>query len=314
MLISDSLTFGRLLAPPGDDGGDGGGGGQSASPEGGGQSAPAEGGDGGGQPAPSEGLASQIKDEGLREWVEGKGWQDAEGLARSAYNLEKLKGAPAEELVRIPSDATPEQAREVLQRLGLPDSPDKYELPDPPEGLSVDPDFQDFIKQAFHETGLPARMASELTERYNNYLAEKTQEQQEQLNARFTEEHEALKKEWGNGYDRQLRIAQHAAKELGIEADQIDQLEQTMGFAGTMRLFSKIGRALGEDRFVDGSGDGDRGFSGQMTPAEAKAAYAKFISDSGNLKALTDKSHPGHKAALEEKQRLFSIMYPDQAS
>lgn len=314
MLISRNRY--RLLDAAGEEGGAGGGAptGEEGGQEGGGA---AEGGQEGGQQQqqqqqPSEGLAANVQDESLREWIEGKGWTDVEGLARSAYNLEKLKGAPAEELVRLPQDATEDQAREVLQRLGLPESADKYELPDPPEGLEVNEDFQGFAKDMFHKAGLTSRQAAAVTEEYNNYLAEQHQAQQEKLQAQFTEEHETLKREWGNGYDRQLRVAQQAAEQLGIEADQIDQLEQTMGFAGTMKLFSKIGRAFGEDGFVDPE-TGDRGFNNQMTPAEAKAAYGKFLSDDGNRAALMNKNHPGHTEAMKEKNRLFAIMHPDEA-
>src|SRR5690242_7046832 len=63
-----------------------------------------------------------VADAGVKEWIGTKGFQNWESVAKSAHSLEKMIGAPADEVVRIPRSATPEQIRAVLSKIGLPDT------------------------------------------------------------------------------------------------------------------------------------------------------------------------------------------------
>lgn len=265
------------------------------------------------QPQQTPGLVDQVQDPELKEWAEAKGWKDLDGVLKSTRNLEKMVGAPPDEVIRLPNDPGQEQVEQVMRRLGMPEKPDEYNIPDP-ENLPVDDQFKGWAREAFHKAGLTKTQAETLAAEWNGYAENTVQQSQEDYNAQIASQEQELKQEWGNGYDRQVRLAQHAAKDLGLTEDQLESMEQSMGYAGVMRLFAGLGKQLGEDRFVDSDGDGSpRGFSNQMTPAEAKDAYARMISDPEQTKALTDKSHPNHKQAMEKKQRLFSIIYPDQA-
>ena len=268
---------------------------------------------GGGVPpaaAPAPAFHESLQDEGLRAWAQTKGLKDAESAVKSAYNAEKLLGAPADQIIRLPSEMTPEAMKGVLAKLGAPDSADKYEIP-AAEGLPVDEAFQGWAKGTFHKLGLPAATAKALVEEWNGYVKSALDSQTADAQAKFTADESALKTEWGNGFDRKMLVAKNAAQKLGFSEEILNGLEAQLGYAGVMKFMAELGGKLGEDTFVGDTGTGNRGF-GQMTPAEAKVEWEKMLMDSEVTKALTSQNHPGHRAAVEKKTRLFSIMHPEQ--
>jgi len=251
-----------------------------------------------------------FQDVSLKEWVQTKGWQNPEAVAQSAFNLEKMVGAPAEELVRVPKDGGPEATRQVLAKLGMPESADKYEIA-APEGMPTDEGFQKWAQETFHKAGLTTDQAKAVNDAWNEYAQQHYQATEEQLVADATHGDQQLQQEWGSGYERQMNVASKAARELGFDEDMINAMQQAKGYAETMKFMSALGEKLGEDSFV--SGEVSRtGFHSSMTPSEAKTAYNRLIQDEGFSKALMDKQHPGHKDAVERKQKLYALMYPEE--
>lgn len=260
-------------------------------------------------PVPTSFL-DEIQDSAQREWAQNKGWKSAAAVVQSAYNLEKMVGAPADQVVRLPADlSSGEAVRPILAKLGLPEAPDGYELPTPTD-MTPDEGFMNWSKEAFHKAGLTKGQATDLVGQWNEYVQGQVQAQQEEQQSRVTAEEQALRKELGQGYDVKMRMAQNAARSLGIQETDIDALEQSIGYARTMRLFMGLGEKLGESQFIGSDGE-TRGFNSQMTPAAAREAYNRMVADPVKGKALLDRMHPQHKDALAEKTRLFSIMYPE---
>ena len=251
-----------------------------------------------------------IKDEALRGWVQAKGWSDAEGMARSAHNLEKLAGWPEDQVLRLPKEGDAEGLRQVLSRLGMPSEPKDYKI-DVPEGLPVDDGFLAGAREAFHKAGLTSQQAEQVAGWWNETMTNQVQLSTDEYNAQLGEQEAALKKEWGKGYTQQLAMAQRAAQGLGVDPEVVDKMESAIGYSETMKLFAGIGKFLGEDRFVSGDGGGGGGFNASMTPAEAQAALARFTTDDGKMSAFLDRDHPQHKVVREERSRLYKLAYPD---
>lgn len=257
-----------------------------------------------------QGLADMVQDAQLKEWVEAKGFQDVDTALKSHHNLEKFVGVPADELLRLPKDAGPEQQREVFQRLGMPDEPGGYEIPIP-DDLPHDEGFVNWSKEAFHKAGLTKSQAETLASQWNELVGGMATEQDQNYEAKVEAEDQNLRREWGNGYDRQINVAKTAARELGFDEAMLNALEQQKGFDGTMKFLANLGQKLGEDNFVSGE-EREKGFHSRMTPAEAKQAWASMTSDPDKMKALNDKNHPAHKEMLARKSQLFQVMHPDQ--
>lgn len=248
-----------------------------------------------------------FQDAGLKEWAGKKGWTNVESLAKSAHSLEQFVGAPHDEVVRIGKNATPEQVRQVLGRLGLPDTADKYEIAEPPKGTPQNENMVKWSKETFHKLGLLPSQAKELSTAYTKLAADIATQQATDYEIGYQADVKALQSEWRGGYDSQMAKAQNAARSLDFDGTAIDAMESAIGYAATMRFFAKLGDKLGESQFVE-SGDGkSTGFGTTMTPAEAKAEWLKFSTDPGVKAALMSKSHPGHNEAMRKKSQLMAL-------
>jgi len=248
-----------------------------------------------------------FSDTEIKSWVEAKGWKSAEALAKSALNLERMIGAPPEQIVRIPQSEDPAALRPVFERLGMPAKPEDYEIP---QGEGSIPEYEQEARQTYHKLGLTKSQAKALTE-FNQEFAKKYEASQNETRAlESTTADTELKREWGNAYPRQMNAAQRAAQQLGFTEDMVAGLENAVGYKDTMKFLAQLGGKLGEDNLV--SGDGRPGFGGTMTPAQAQQAWAAFSSDPGNREALFNRMHPGHAEALKRKTELFQVMHPNE--
>jgi len=263
----------------------------------------------GAPPAEPASLVDSIQDAELKTWAEGKGWTNPEAVVKSAFNLEKMVGAPSDEIVRLPANADDDTVRGVLTKLGLPEKAEGYQF-NIPDGTRVDEGYINWAKETFHEVGLPQSLADKLVTKNNEYVAQVLEQQAADYETNFAIEENNLKAKWGSGYERQLSLASNAAQTLGFDKDVIDAVEKSVGYQKTMELFNGLGTKLGEDNFV-GEQIEKQGFHGQMTPVEAKTAYANMLTDPNVKAALVDKNNPAHKEALNKKAALFKLAYPE---
>lgn len=233
-----------------------------------------------------------------------KQWAGPKDVVHAYANLEKMAGLPAEQLLRLPGDDKPESWAPIYDRLGRPKEAKEYGLPVPEGG---DPKFAEAASAWFHEQGLSKKQALGLTEKWNAHVADVVKHQTEASQAKAVAEHGVLKTEWGAAFDQNVGAAKNAAKALGFDAKTIDALEQTMGFAGVMKLMHNLGTKLGEAKFV--AGEKPAGFSGAMTPAQAQARITALKADSDFARRLT----MGDAVAKAEWQRVHEMAAPPQS-
>lgn len=242
-------------------------------------------------------------------YAENKGWKSPADVYKSYRGVETLVGRDPSTLVPLPRLDDPEGFRSVMQKLGLPESPDKYEF-DKPADMALDEGYMGWARQTFHKIGLPAAQAKQLTAEHNAYIKGVMEQQAKDYDLSVASDKQALLKEWGGGHERMMNAAQTAAKSLGFTPEMIDSMEKTVGYASTMKFFAQLGSKLGEDKLVNQEG-GPQRFGDALTPDEAKIQWEQSKLDPNFVKALNDNQHPGHKAAKEKQTRLFGIMYPN---
>lgn len=250
-----------------------------------------------------------IKDEEAVTYIKNKGWEGPEDMLRSYRGAEKLIGRDPSTLIPLPRSDDPEAFRATMQKLGLPESPDKYQF-DKPKDLPLGDDYWNWMSEAFHKAGIPASSAKTLVDAHNEKLRADAQAAADDYKLAVESDKKALLSEWRGGFDRMMNRAKTAAASLGFDEKTIDAIEKEVGYAATMKMFADIGAKLGEDNFVSGD-DRGRQFSDTMTPDEAKQQWDTMKLDPNFTKALTDPSHPGHKAAKEKQSKLFGLMYPE---
>lgn len=236
---------------------------------------------------------------------------DLSGVVKSYQGAEKLIGRDPNTLLAMPRLDDAEGMRAVFGKLGMPESPEKYEFDKPPEGVEPDADYQTWSRNTFHKLGLTASQAKTLAKEHDVYVKGLIDKHTADYKLGVEADKQALAAEWRGGFERMMNSAQTAAKALGFTPQVVDAIERSVGYAQTMKLFAEIGGKLGEDKFV-GAGLKKSGFSDTMTPEEAKQAWETMKLDVNEMAALRDGMHPGHKNAAEKQRKLFSIMHPEK--
>lgn len=262
-------------------------------------------------PAPADNAAGQqpaqadqpwystIQDESLRGFAELKGWKDPGAAIDSYRSLEKLRGVPENELMRLPKEGDDDAWSQVYSRLGRPETPDAYELPVP------DGDDGAFSKAAadwMHKAGLNKSQAQQLAQFNNEYMAEQVKAYNDQVAAQQDRELSELKSEWGMAFDQNTEVARRAAQQFGIDEESMTRLEDALGTKGMMQFLHNIGSKVGEHPFKGGGEDG----SFKLSPAAAQERIKQLQGDAD----FRDRYFKGDVKAKEEMERLHKFAFP----
>jgi hypothetical protein len=260
---------------------------------------PGEVGQGSGQQ--SQGAWYDAFPEEVRGLVQTKGWQSPVDAIQSYTNLEKFLGADkaGRGLVLPKDDASADEWSQVYDRLGRPKSPDEYKLPVPDGG---NPEFAKAAAGKFHELGLTAKQAQQLTEWFNETSNGAMSSQQNEIAQNAERQMMELQQEWGKEFDANIEAGRRAARQFGVGEDMLTKMENALGTKDMLKFFANVGKGMGEDAFVDGQSSGKFG----MSPEAARVRITQLKGD----KEWTAKYLAGNADAKSELERLMRAGYP----
>lgn len=250
---------------------------------------------------------SSFKDANLKTWAEAKAFPDAESVASSAWNLEKLIGHDkAGRTIVMPGDsATPEEITAYRAKLGVPESADGYQLPIP-EGQ--DPAFSKTAAEWFHDAGVTPKSAEQIATKWNEFQAN----QMQAMEAKRAEQSNSEFKEWesaqGSALAQNLELGKRAVRQFGLDAkgeDGLtvsDKIENAIGTKAYMEFIAKMGTGLGEHKMLQGGET-----SGMMTPVQAQDKIGALSRDREWTKAYLN----GDSSKIAEMQKLHAQAYPE---
>lgn len=225
--------------------------------------------------------------------------KDDEGLnniVKSYLSLESKMGTA----INIPGEtATDEEKAAFLRKLGVPESPDKYEIKYPDHDIIKVNEAADKEWRAMaHKVGLTPRQMQELSEWEFQRIASALDDGNKAYEAAV----ESLKTEWGTSYDEMLNRANKVIREFASDADKA-ALEPFANDVRLVRLFAAIGSKMGEHTFRQGD---------TRTNQDTRDGLKKKILDL--QKVYTDDSKPmvERKLANAEAQRLFEDLYGNE--
>lgn len=250
----------------------------------------------------TSGLADETK-----LYVQQKGFKDIGAVVDSYRNFEKLQGVPAENVLKLPTRPDDiEGWNNVYNRLGRPAKPEEYGITVPEKG--GDPEFAKFAAGVFHEAGISKSQGEKIVNKWNERAQNQLKATEEARTAALAKEDKALRVEWGQAWEQNVKIGEKAANTFGLDDKQLTAIEQALGFSATMKLFHNIGAKLGEDKFV--VADGNRGFGGVLTPAQARGRIQQLRQDPD----FTKRYLAGESAAKEQMSSLHQQAYPETES
>lgn len=242
-------------------------------------------------------------------FVTTKGWKSPADIVKSYRGAETLIGRDPGSVLPIPKAGDTAAWEQTWSKLGRPESADKYDLKAGlPAGANVDEGFTKAIGGLFHKAGLTAEQAKAVAAGYNELASGKQTQAETDRAANVTADKAALQTKWGGGYERQLATAKMAVAELGFSADEVNALEDVIGYGATMEKFAALGKRLSDPNFVTG-GDKPR-FDGTLTPAEAGEEIRKMKMDKGFQASLFDVRHPAYKENKARWDNYHKIAYP----
>ena len=199
------------------------------------------------------GWRTGIEDKKLREHA-GRFTSPAE-LAQAHLDLRRQLSAAIKPL---PKDATDEQRAEYRRALGVPESPEDYQVDTPadlPEELAPDGEtVRSFLRTA-HQAGATPELVQASLRWFFGTLGEGAKAKATLERAETERGLATLKKEWGGeqAYTRNVGLAQRAAAHFGgedfrvfIESRIVDGVKLT-NHPALIRTFAEIGRLMTED-------------------------------------------------------------------
>jgi hypothetical protein len=207
-------------------------------------------------------------------------------------------------LIPDPEKAKAEDIKLYREKMGIPESIDGYgvEMPEAEDAQAR----MTGVLELMHKQGISKTQAEALLDHYDNMLSTLAEEQAEQFKADAERQAEALKKEWGDKFDVNVKLAERQFKTLYGENSGIDKIKLEDGsLLGNHPAFVKALSAAGaaNAELTGGtmlSGDG----GGGSQPAVTMEDYRARLADP-KYHSMYERDPQFVKETEEMAQRLF---------
>lgn len=252
------------------------------------------------------------------EPVSGKTWKEAiseeyrsnpniekftelDALAKSYINAVSMIGT---DKIPLPGKtATDEQWNEVYNKLGRPESADKYTLELKTDVAPVDENVIKGFAQNAHKLGLNNKQAQGILEFYKQTLEGSAKEMSVNMETAQAEATNTLRSEWGKTYDENLRKASSVAQTY-LEPELLDtQLRDGSRLGDNPKIikaFANIANLLSEDKIIGTEADNI------LQGREVEKEIEELTSDRQG--AYWNKMHPNHTKVVNQVLALREIL------
>ncbi len=227
-------------------------------------------------------------------------FSDIGNLAKSYISTKQMVGKKGA-IVPDWAKSTPEEQQAFFKSIGVPDA-DKYDVA-PPKDVKVNPEIVKQFKDAALKNGLLPKQANEILGWYTKLESDAVGKAGDARETQRKEQMEGLKKEWGDGFQKNIASARLAVKEIGGD-DFIKYLDES-GIGNDINVIkfaAKAAKLLGEDRLREG-GVTSEGIS----PHDIKAQMSEIMAR-GDENGYFDAKHPMHKITLAKMESLGKML------
>lgn len=245
----------------------------------------------------------------LKESASLSKFETVEGLAKSYTNLEKMLGG---DKVNIPKDGDEEGLERWYKAGGWPEDAKGYEFEPPaevPEGMVYDEELDGRLSGILHSAKLDKRQAAAVRTELMKMVGEGAMENMDaskladdQRAQALAESEAALKKEWGNAYEQNGKIAGRAINQLfGDELTAVFEENGLGNHPALIRAAHQMGKKLIGEKELIGEG------LNEPSPKDLDEQISSYRAS--NKDALQDGSHPDHALAVQKLTDLYSRRY-----
>jgi hypothetical protein len=191
------------------------------------------------------------------EWLEAKFWTDkgpnVEALAKSYDVAQRALGRKAQAVVPPTEKSTPEEVAEYRKALGVPESPEGYQLkPEQlPEGVTWDENVAKRAAELAHKHNVPAAAMQEFMKFDMERAALMNQAAAGMIEQQLEAGRIELQRVWGDKMPEKIELARRAAVTAGV-----DPTSQGFVDPQVVKAIVSLAEKLSDDKLVAGDQTG----------------------------------------------------------
>ena len=225
---------------------------------------------------------------------------ELESLAKSYVNATRMIG---QDKVAVPNNnSTEDQWNEVYDKLGRPESADKYQLDVKSETVPLDESAIKSFAENAHKLGLNNKQAQGILEYYKNSMEGSVQQAKIDTETAQAQAEQELRKEWGSNYEANIKKAASVAK-ANMNGEILD-MELKDGtrlgdHPAVIKGFANIANLLSEDKLVSTESENT------ALGTDYEAEISKIVNDRDG--PYWNKAHPDHDRVVQQVFTLRSM-------
>ena len=214
------------------------------------------------------------------EWLPDKYWRndkiDVESLAKSHNGLAELLGKKAQAVVPPNEKSTPEEVAAYRKAIGVPETPEGYELkPEQmPDGVTWDDNVAKQAAELAHKHHIPAEAMKDFMKFDMERAALMNQAAVNMIEQQLESGRAELQKVWGDKMPEKIELARRAAVTAGVDPS-------SQGFVDpqVVKAIVSLAEKLSDDKLVAGDQTGvssTRARARDIMTNQANPLYARY--------------------------------------
>ena len=226
---------------------------------------------------------------------------EIDALAKSYINATQMIG---KDKVAVPNkNSTEDQWNEVYDKLGRPESADKYSLNAKSEVVPIDEQAIKQFAENAHQLGLNNKQAQGILEFYKNNMEGTAQQSKIDTETAQAQAEQQLRQEWGRDFEGKVKQAGALAK-ANINPEVLDMTLSNGTRLGDhpeiIKGFAKIAGMMQEDKIVATESENAQSVS------NIEEEIASMVNDRSS--PYWNKGHPDHDKMVQQVYTLREML------
>jgi hypothetical protein len=175
-------------------------------------------------------------------------FKDIEGVLKTLASQQKMLGKKAEAILIPDEKSSPEEKTAFLRKLGVPESPDAYQLrpKDLPAGYEWSDDVAKEFNSVAHQAGVTPAQMDKIMSKYAAFESARAEQAALAQKAEIEAGRKSLAEAWGDKYEVELSVARRAAQVAGVDVN-------SKGFSdpAVVLAFNRLARMMSDDKIVN---------------------------------------------------------------
>ena len=226
---------------------------------------------------------------------------EIDALAKSYINATKMIGQ--DKLVIPNNNSTEDQWNEVYEKLGRPESADKYSLDAKSEVVNFDDTAIKSFAEQSHKLGLNNKQAQGILEFYKNNMEGTAQQSKIDTETAQAQAEQELRQEWGRDFEGKVKQAGALAK-ANINPEVLDMTLSNGTRLGDhpeiIKGFAKIANMMSEDKIVATESEN------VDTKTDIESEISALTNDTNG--PYWNKNHPDHDKMVQQVYTLREML------